>query len=88
MPTFNKPMFLVFEEPCTITNWCWVSKTFYGEYYISHEDCKYHAGIDLPKGHWESLDHLNITEAIFACYDKHCELIKTCYDEYSYYTYI
>ena len=88
MAAFIKPMLLVFEEPCSNTNWCWVSKTFYGDYYISNEDGKYHAGLDYSNTFWESFGYLDLLDAKFACHDKHCELIKTCYDDYSYYTYM
>jgi len=83
MSEFKNPMFLVFEEPCSMTNWCWVSKTFYGDYYISNEDCKYHVGLDYSNTHWEKFDFLTLMDAKFACYDMHTALIKTCYDDYA-----
>jgi hypothetical protein len=87
MKDFIRPMLLSWEEPCSRTNQCWISDTFYGSYYISNEDGKFHTGIDYSNTYWESFDHLCLTDAKFACYDKHIELIKTCYDDFAYFTY-
>lgn len=85
MTEFIRPMLLSWEEPCSLTNWCWISKTFYGDYYISNEDGKFHAGIDYNNTYWESFDHRELLDAKFACYDMHTAFIKTCYDDYAYF---
>lgn len=81
MAEFIRPNLLGWEEPSSSTNWCWVSRVFYGNYYISNEDCRFHAQIETDSIRWESYDHGELIDAKFACFDHHEMLIKTCYDD-------